>query len=341
MRLTQYIEDWYLTKSARANFALIRNISKNETYINELQNYVEFSCDNIEQLLYHFINSSKDLPKCKNCSNDLSFKGLSSGYLTYCSKSCKTSCDHKTGNFNESYIKKGLTFKNKHGVGSDGHSAIIEKRKNTSIERYGVYHPMQNKEVTDRYKIASFNKYGETNPMKLKSIQNKVNDTNIQKYGHNRPLKNAEVFERMYVNYKKTIKERYGVDCVFQIPEVFEKAQLSSFKRNYYKHLHYQAKYEHDFLLKVESLGLIDKLSNGPYLWYFHSGKSKRYFSDFYIEEINLIIEIKSTYWYIMYKDQNDAKRDECLAQGFNYILILDKDYEEFDSLIKDMNKSN
>jgi len=338
MRLKQYIKDWYLAKSSRANFALIRNISKNGTYISELQNYIEFSCDNIEQLLYHYINASKDLPKCKSCSNDLVFKGLSTGYLTYCSKSCKTSHSHKTGNFNESYLKRSDTFKERHGVGSDGYDAISEKRRNTSIQRYGVHHPMQNKEVSERYKQASLKKYGESNPMKLKAVQDKVNNTNIQKYGYNRPLKNADVFERMYINYKKTIRERYGIDCVFQIPEVFEKAQLSSFKRNYYKHLHYQATYEHDFLLKVESLGMIDKLSNGPYLWYFHSGKSKRYFSDFYIEDINLVIEIKSTYWYIMYKDQNDAKRDECLAQGFKYILILDKDYTEFNTYIEEIN---
>ena len=338
MRLKQYIEDWYLTKSARANFALIRNISKNADHINELQDYVSFESTSIEQLLYHYVNSNVDLPTCKNCNTHLSFKGLSTGYATFCSKSCKTSHDHKNGKFAESNLKKSSTFKDRHGIGSDGYNAILEKRRNTSIQRYGVYHPMQNKEVSERYKQASLNKYGESNPMKLKDVKDKVNNTNIQKYGYNRPLKNADVFERMYINYKKTIKERYGVDCVFQIPEVFEKAQLSSFKRNYYKHLHYQAKYEHDFLLNVESLGMIDKLSNGPYLWYFHSGKSKRYFSDFYIEDINLIIEIKSTYWYIMYKDQNDAKRDECLAQGFKYIVILDKDYTEFNTYIEEMN---
>lgn len=337
MELQQYIETWYLTKSKRANFALIRNISNNQSYCIELNDYVSFESTSTEQSLYHFINDVKDLPLCLNCKNGLSFHGLSTGYSTFCSKSCKTSHEHKTGKFVEARKKGGVTFKENYGKGTIGHTTILTSKRKTSLERYGVTHPMQNKDISDKYKKNSLEVYGETNPMKTKGVQDRVNQTNQELYGHNRPLQNLEIFEKMYTKYKQTIKERYNVDCVFQVPEVFEKAQLSSFKRNYHKHLHYQANFEHDFILHVEKLGIVDKLSNGPYLWYFYSGKTKRYFSDFFVQELNLIVEIKSTYWYLMYKDQNDAKRDECLAQGFQYILVLDKNYTEFNNLIKDM----
>lgn len=79
---------------------------------------------------------------------------------------------------------------------------------------------------------------------------------------------------------------------------MFENAQKNSFKYFKYKHLSYQASYERDFINYCEDNGLLNKISNGPFLWYEYSGKQKRYFSDFFIEELNLIIEIKSLHWF-------------------------------------------
>lgn len=334
MGLDNYLISWYSIKSNRANFALIRNIRNDKNHVSELKENVKFETDNIEQLLYHFKEKLSELPKCIHCNKDLEFKGLSVGYLLFCSKSCKTSNEHTNGCLKDTYKKRGITYKEKYGKGTIGYETVERKKHESSMSKYGVIHPMQNKNVIENYRQSSLKKYGETNPMKVKSVQDKVNQTNLNTYGYTRPIKNPEVFERMYTNYKKTIKEKYNVDCVFQIPEIFEKAQKSSFKLNYYKHLHYQANYEYDFIMWVESLGLLNKLSNGPYLWYLHKGKSKRYFSDFYFADINLIVEIKSTYWYLMYKEQNDAKRDECLNQEFAYALVLDKNYDYIAKLV-------
>ena len=146
---------------------------------------------------------------------------------------------------------------------------------------------------------------------------------------------NTNVFVKMFETYKQTIKSKYNVDCVFQVPEIFERAQQNSFMYHKHGRLTYQASYEKDFIDYCENQNIIDKVSNGPFLWYEYDGKKKRYFSDFFIEELNLIIEIKSSHWYYTYKEQNDAKRKACIDNGFGYIMILDKNYDEFNEYIK------
>ncbi len=212
---------------------------------------------------------------------------------------------------------------------------VIEKRKQTYIKNYGVDNPWKSTKIKEKIRMTCIDKYGVDHPMKCNVIKDKVNKTNLKIYGTKRPLQNTEVFERMFKNYKKTIKDKYDVDCVFQIPEVFTKMQDNSFRRFSYRHLHYQANYEKDFIKYCEKLGFIDEVSDGPFVWYLYNGKRRRYFSDFYIKKYNLIIEVKSMYWYNSFKEQNKAKREECLRQGFNFIFIIDKDYSEFNKYLE------
>ena len=68
---------------------------------------------------------------------------------------------------------------------------------------------------------------------------------------------------------------------------------------------------------------------------YEMDNKSKIYFPDFYYEKYNLIIEIKSTYYYNLLKEKNEIKKKYVLNNGYNYILILDNNYNEFMEIIK------
>lgn len=332
MELKSFISEWYKTHSPKANFALIKQISKNSSYINILKAFVEFESDDIGQLLYHFTNDIKDVPKCPNCQNKLKFVSLSTGYLTFCSKNCKTSYDHKTGKFKNGHIQGAEKFKKEYGKNGKNHNKILRKREETCKERYGVSHPMKDPQVVARYMNSCIEKYGETNPMKTDEVKSKVSKTNFENYGTSRPIQNKEIFEKMFSKYKKTIEERYGVECVFQDSEILKKAQDNSFRRFRYEdtNLFYQASYEKDFLDFCMKMNILDKVSNGPFVWYMYDGKKKRYFSDFFIEELNLIIEIKSSHWYNMYKEQNEAKKEECIRHGFGFMFIIDKNYESF-----------
>lgn len=75
-------------------------------------------------------------------------------------------------------------------------------------------------------------------------------------------------------------------------------------------------------------------LKNGPSIRYVYNGKSKVYHSDFYIESINLICEIKSKYTYECNEEINDIKKTESINHGYNFLFIIDKDYRELDALL-------
>ena len=60
---------------------------------------------------------------------------------------------------------------------------------------------------------------------------------------------------------------------------------------------------------------------------YFFDGKNRKYFPDFFIKKLNLVIEIKSTYTYECEKDQNEAKKEATINNGFNFKFLINKNY--------------
>jgi hypothetical protein len=120
-----------------------------------------------------------------------------------------------------------------------------------------------------------------------------------------------------------------------QLDNVFHKAQLTGLKLKEYKGVRYQGTYELDFLKFCESNMILDKISKIKSIRYFFNGKQKYYHPDFYIKELNLIVEVKSDYYYQSYLEKNLCKKKSCLEQGFDFIFIINKDYAEFLSKMK------
>lgn len=97
--------------------------------------------------------------------------------------------------------------------------------------------------------------------------------------------------------------------------------------------LKYQGSHEYNFLLKLEMLHGLDWIAHhvrrGPSVWYIDTTGTKRlYISDFLID--NIIYEIKS-YWTwnrhgadMDLENNNKAKLNECLKQGYKVMLVLD-----------------
>ena len=75
-------------------------------------------------------------------------------------------------------------------------------------------------------------------------------------------------------------------------------------------------------------------ITRGPTIKYIINDINRRYYPDFFIPSLNLIIEIKSL--YLAQKDKKiiEAKEKATIANGFNYIMIIEKDYSSFNSLI-------
>jgi hypothetical protein len=168
--------------------------------------------------------------------------------------------------------------------------------------------------------------YGVRNPAQVKEIYDKIKTTNLDKYGCTCALHNEKILR----NIKKNNIKKYGVEWPMQNPNILHKQQLNSLSKKKYKHtdLYYQSSYEFDFLEKY--YGKFD-IKRGPTIKYVFEKENKVYHPDFYIPALNLIVEIKSSYW--QNKEKNSSQR-LYTKKIYDYIMILDKNYDKFEQLL-------
>ena len=113
-----------------------------------------------------------------------------------------------------------------------------------------------------------------------------------------------------------------------QDKNLFEKNQKSCFKIKQFRNsnIWYQGTYELDFLEKYYNL--FRDIQRGPSIKYVYNGGNKVYHPDFYIPSLNLIIEIKGSYFLKRDKKMILEKEKAVLNSGYKYIIIIDKNYE-------------
>ena len=104
-----------------------------------------------------------------------------------------------------------------------------------------------------------------------------------------------------------------------QNPNIFIKSQKSALQRKEHKEtgLSYQGTYEKDFLDYCFDNSI--SIEKGKRIKYIYDGKEHYYFSDFYYEPKNLIIEIKSDWTYNKYLYINLIKEKSCIDSGYDY----------------------
>lgn len=96
---------------------------------------------------------------------------------------------------------------------------ILTKRKN--LEKYGVEHPMQSKEVQAHHRQAMLDKYGVESPLQSKEIKERAIQTNREKFGSDWALGNKDIHEKI----ADTMQERYGGRTTFESPILREKIE--------------------------------------------------------------------------------------------------------------------
>ena len=133
-----------------------------------------------------------------------------------------------------------------------------------------------------------------------------------------------------------TCKEKYGVSHPMKDPEVHKRQQQSGFKAYDYPgtDMYYRGENEKHFLDYCKSLGMLNKVTQGPSLKYIFEDKEHTYHSDFYIKELNLIVEVKSWYTYEVDEARNLAKQMYSVKKGYDHMFIIDKDYSELSKVI-------
>ena len=164
---------------------------------------------------------------------------------------------------------------------------IIEKRENTCLKNFGYKNPLSNKDIRCKIEQTNLNKYGVANVFQNEDIKKKSRQTCKKNYGVEYPWQSEEIKEKTKQiklekyddeNYnnrelaKNTWLEKYGVENPMQDPNIFKRAQKTSFKVSQYKNtnLTYQAGYEKYFLELMDKYGFLNELSMGkPYNYLF------------------------------------------------------------------------
>lgn len=101
----------------------------------------------------------------------------------------------------------------------------LTRRKN--LAKYGVEHPMQNKEVQAHHRQTMLDKYGVESPLQSEEIRNRAIETNIEKFGSEWALGNPEIRKAI----DKTNEERYGNVCPANGVEQRKKKRQSMLER--------------------------------------------------------------------------------------------------------------
>jgi hypothetical protein len=130
-------------------------------------------------------------------------------------------------------------------------------------------------------------------------------------------------------DFKQKMFDKYGAENPSQNKDILQKLFKAEKKIKQYKNTNiwYQGTYELDFLDKYYDK--YPEIQRGPSIKYNFNGKIRTYHPDFYIPSLNLIIECKNS--YLLKRDAIIIKEKEkaTIANGFNYVIIVNKDYKK------------
>jgi hypothetical protein len=193
----------------------------------------------------------------------------------------------------------------------------LNKRKKTCLKKYGVDNVSKNDKVKSKVK-QTMKENGTDYGFNSQSYK----DTIIKNYG----VENIFQSEEIKTKIKNTNLEKYGAENPSQSYEIHKKQHSGYILKHHNNDLYYRGSYEKDFIdycleekIEIENFkGSID---------YFFEGKNRKYFPDFFIRNKNMIIEVKSLYTYELEKEQNEAKKEAAINNGFQFKFIIDKDY--------------
>lgn len=252
-------------------------------------------------------------PKCQNpdCQNIVPF--FRGKPRKYCSHQCSELC--QTNNWNQDKVKKTVT--EKYNVNNVFQlESVKEKSKKTMKENYGVEYSMQSSIIFSKRLRKNKENYGVEYPQSLPELKEKVKQTILKNYG--------------VTHFSKTQKFR---EIVSKNMCRYDENPETNHKIRYYKNtqLYYQSMHEYRFLEYCEKHNLLQYLDNSPTFKYLDSSIGKWHLPDFKFNE-DFIIEIKSSYWLKRQGGWNkiNAKKESVEANGYQYIFILDENYEEF-----------
>lgn len=231
-------------------------------------------------------------------------------------------------------VKKKIAETNikKYGATSSMKNAEVKAKANaTNLKKYGSICPLNDPKVKKKAQETLQINYGVDHPMKIEGIKEKMKETCIKKYG----VPYVTMTEQCKKKCKETSLEKYGVEFPMQNPEVFTKTQKARYKIKIYtfpsgRQMDYQG-YEHfaiDLLLKrgIPEENIHNPLKKGIRIPYTFKEKNRLYNPDIFVDSLNLLVEVKSSWTYKGKKEYKELclfKLSACREQGYKTLLLV------------------
>jgi hypothetical protein len=301
-------------------------------YITIYNEIIDYCIDNnlielkFKEKIYHYYYNIPFMKIC-TCGQSLTFISFTNGYSAHCSSKCSKN--------DEKVIQKiKNTLLEKYGVDNLQKSKIIrEKTHKTNLLKFGVEHPAQSLDIQKKMKMTNFIKLGVEYPAQDVSVREKfyksVINKNLSKYNN---LINLDYNKKIMI-----FKCDFGEDHNFEISmDLFKNRKRTNIKLCTICNTKYTSMAEKNFLelfnnIKSENntRSIITPLE-----------------LDIYIPELKIAFEFNGLYWHNETNKENNYhlnKTEECEKQGIQLIHIWEDDWVYKQNIIKSMilNKLN
>lgn len=288
---------------------------------------------NFAEKTYIYIHG---IQKCQRCSGPVTFYNIFDGYSEYCKdcyeenrklkveigpppKCAYSECNNpviehdKSGRWKEHC---SLTCRGKHNsLKSRG------KAQQTNMTKYGVPHHRMTPESYTNLQKTLKERYGVEHLSHIDGVADKIKKTNIEKYGTPCVLNNEDIKKKII----DTNIKRYGAPNPSQNKDIHLKKMRATkqYQITNGTIINVQG-YEPQFL---DLLGKTQEIKSDvidvPEIKYVNGGKDRVYFPDLFIEEYNLLVEVKSHYTMSCDKSLIYDKILGSVCAGYNVLLVV------------------
>lgn len=268
--------------------------------------------------LYWYYNGLTEKPKCPVCGKFVKFTNFNKGYRQYCSYKClnnsektkelkRQTCLSKYGvdnpTKNREFVEKSMeTQRKRYGGVGFASKELLDKTKNTNLERYGVEYAGSSETVKEKIKQTWREKYGCDHPWMSDKVKEKIKQTTLEKYG----VENVSYTQ--YFRDKMTEKH-----------DIIQQKQYLTKKTN---HSFNSSKIEEDF-----ASWLIE--NNIPFKRQYRSEKYP-FACDFYFPDKDLYLEIQGTWTHGGHPFDLDNQEDLSVVEFWK-----SKETEFYDNAIR------
>jgi len=328
------------------------------------------------QKLYNYLYNIIEIPKCINCGAEIKWRGIfTEGYLTYCSKQCKSSskirierakktCLERYGvnsplKLDEFKNKRSDTILNKYNVSNIfEHPDVKEKTKQTNLLKYGKEFAIQSDVIKTKRNDNNFIKYGVNNPQSLDTVKTKRKNNNILKYGVEYPqlldtykLKMAEKYKN---NFNEKMKQKNYIVLDYLENDIIIMKHPDGHVFEIPKHIA-NSRFNINIEISTKLLPLGGSVSSGEIeIREFLKTLNINYITgdrsildgneiDIYLSDFKKGIEFDGLYWHSeLFKDKyyHLNKTNECEKQGIELIHIFEDEWINKKEIVKSIIKS-